>query len=264
MKKFEVDGLKYYSFESFPETVTNAVFTRLGGVSQGDTWGLNVGSNVGDMIENVRENKRKIFKTLGLNEDGYFDCWQVHGKDYVIVNATHNAQGRVRELKADAMLTNVPGVPLFMRFADCTPILIYDPVKNAIGIAHAGWQGTIKRVASELVTGFQAVFGSNPKDLIAGIGPSIGPDHYEIGEPVLSHVKNAHSHNTIRLIKSNSSNKVTFDLWEANKLDLERSGVKKIEVSSICTACNTNEWFSHRAEKGRTGRFAAIVSIKKE
>lgn len=263
MKLFEKDGLKYFSFDTFPDSVTNAIFTRLGGVSQGESWGLNVGSNVGDEISNVWENKRKIFSALNFAENNYFDCWQVHGPDYVLVNATHGSIGRIREFKADAMLTNVPGVPLFMRFADCTPIMIYDPVQKAVGIAHAGWQGTIKGVARNLVMGFQAAFGSNPKDLIAGIGPSIGPDHYEISEPVLSHVENSHSHNTIRLIKSNEYNKVTFDLWEANKIELERVGVEKIEVSGICTACNTNEWFSHRAERGRTGRFAAIVSLKK-
>jgi len=263
MKLFEKDGLTYFSFETFPDSVTNAIFTRLGGVSQGELWGLNVGSNVGDEIENVRENKRKIFNVLSLAENNYFDCWQVHGTDYVLVNATHGSIGRINEFKADAMLTNVPGVPLFMRFADCTPIMIYDPEKKAVGIAHAGWQGTIKGVASNLVKGFQAAFGSNPNDLIAGIGPSIGPEHYEIGEPVLSHVKNAHSHNTFRLIKSNEYNVITFDLWEANKIDLEHAGVKKIEVSAICTASNTNEWFSHRAEKGRTGRFAAVVSLNK-
>lgn len=263
MKYFEKNGLKYYTFESFPETITNAVFTRKGGVSEGSLWGLNVGSNVGDNIVNVRENKSKIFEAICINESTFFDCWQVHGPDYVIVNASHSKRGLFREIKADAMITDDPNVTLFMRFADCTPIMIYDPVKKVVGIAHAGWQGTVKKVASNLVRGFKESYGSDPKDLIAGIGPSIGPDHYEIGEKVKTDVKIAYSHNTNRLLQHNSPYDTTFDLWEANRIDLDNSGVSNIEVSEICTACNTNEWFSHRAEGGKTGRFAAIISLAK-
>lgn len=263
MIEHQVDGLKYYSFSNFGDSITNAVFTRVGGVSVGGPAGLNVGSNVGDDIANVRVNKSKIFAALGLSENTFFDCWQVHGPDYVVVNSSHAGQGRLRELKADAMLTNDPHVSLFMRFADCTPILMFDPVKYAIGIAHAGWQGTVKRTAGNLVRGFQEVYGSDPKDLIAGIGPSIGPDHYEVGSQVIESARVAYATNFSDLVHMIDGDSQAFDLWEANRSDLARAGVKNIEVAGLCTACDTSQWFSHRAEKGKTGRFAAVISLAK-
>lgn len=257
------NGLNYFSFSNFPQEITNAMFSRVGGVSIGGPCGLNVGSTVGDDLANVQENKRKIFETLDLPMNTFYDCWQVHGNDHILVNSSHHEQGKLREIKADAMLTNDPNVTLFMRFADCTPILIHDPVKNVVGVAHAGWQGTVKRVASNLVKAFQNIYRSDPRDLIAGIGPSIGPDHYVVGENVVEQVKIAYSHRSIGLIHKIETKKVTFDLWEANRIDLQQAGVKNIEVANICTACDTERWFSHRAERGRTGRFAAVISLSK-
>lgn len=263
MIEHEVNGLRYFSFSAFGENITNAVFTRIGGDSVGGPAGLNVGSNVGDEISNVSANKKKIFEALGLPEHSFFDCWQVHSSDYVVVNASHAGQGRIRELKADAMLTNDPKVSLLMRFADCTPILMYDPVKQVVGIAHAGWQGTVKRTAGNLARGFQEVYGCDPEDIIAGIGPSIGPDHYEVGEQVLDQVRVAYGEEHISLFQPFGNSGQAFNLWEANRRDLEKAGVGKIEVAGICTACDTNRWFSHRAEKGKTGRFAAVISLAK-
>jgi len=263
MNQHKVNGLQYYSFETFGEQITNAVFTRLGGVSSGGPAGLNVGSNVGDDIANVRTNRSKIFNALKLPESSFFDCWQVHGPDYVVVNSSHADQGRIQELKADAMLTNDPKVSLFMRFADCTPILLFDPVKNVVGIAHAGWQGTVKRTAGNLVRGFQEVYGCDPKDIIAGIGPSIGPDHYEVGQQVIDQVRVAYQDTHELLFHPINGGGWAFDLWEANRSDLRGAGVQNIEGSQLCTACDTHQWFSHRAEHGKTGRFAAVISLSK-
>jgi YfiH family protein len=163
--------------------------------------------------------------------------------------------------QADIILTDRPDVTLFMRFADCVPILVHDPRNGIIAIAHAGWMGTLRDVASTTVHAMQKNYGSNPADLVAGIGPSIGPDHYEIGADVILQVMQKYGDESELFLKSHQG-KIHFNLWEANRVALEHAGVGKIEVSGICTACHTDDWYSHRAEKGRTGRFGALISLQ--
>jgi YfiH family protein len=165
------------------------------------------------------------------------------------------------KIKADAIITNNPEVSLFMRFADCTPILLFDPVKIAVGIAHAGWMGTLKQVASATVKAMCAAFGTHSSDIIAGIGPSIGSDHYQIGPDVTSRVIEVF-HNDANKLLMYRDDGVYFDLWEANKLSLSIAGVRQIEISGLCTACHPDDWYSHRAQKGKTGRFGAIIGLR--
>ena len=147
-----------------------------------------------------------------------------------------------------------------MRFADCTPILLYDPARHAAGIVHAGWRGTVQGAAPSAVRAMQEAFGSNPADIQAGIGPSIGPDHYQVGEEVVEAVRAAFG--TVEgLINRAADGSAYLDLWAANRLALERAGVGQLEVAGICTATNTGEFYSHRAEKGRTGRFGAVIAL---
>ncbi|HMD82590.1 MAG TPA: polyphenol oxidase family protein, partial [Anaerolineales bacterium] len=152
-------------------------------------------------------------------------------------------------------------VTLFMRFADCVPILLHDARKGVVGLAHAGWRGTLNDVASATVNAMRKHYDSNPADITAGIGPSIGPDHYQIGADVILQVMQRYGDESELLLKSHNG-KIHFDLWMANHLMLERAGVGKIENAEICTACHTADWFSHRAEKGRTGRFGALISLQ--
>jgi YfiH family protein len=147
-----------------------------------------------------------------------------------------------------------------MRFADCVPLFFVDPVKQAVGIAHAGWQGTIKKVASKTVEAFKNNFGSNPEDIMVGIGPSIGPDHYTIRDDVIQQVKEGFPDRWTEILL-NHQGEVHFDLWKANQINLEMTGVTQIEISRICTGCNNQEWFSHRAENGKTGRFGAVIGL---
>jgi YfiH family protein len=163
--------------------------------------------------------------------------------------------------QADIILTDKPDVTLFMRFADCVPIFVHDPHKGIVGIAHAGWMGTLRDVASATVNAMKKNYGSNPADIIACIGPSIGPDHYEIGADVILQVMQKHGDESELFLKSHNG-KIHFNLWEANRVSLERAGVGQIEICEICTACHTEDWFSHRAEKGRTGRFGALISLQ--
>jgi YfiH family protein len=147
-----------------------------------------------------------------------------------------------------------------MRFADCVPIMVYDPNKGIVGVAHAGWMGTLRDVAFATIKAMRDQYACNPADITAGIGPSIGPDHYEIGEDVILQVKQKFGSESEQVLGLHNS-RTHFDLWKSNKILLERAGVGKIEIAEICTACNLQDWFSHRAEKGRTGRFGALISL---
>jgi polyphenol oxidase len=253
------NGVRYYSFDIFPATVKQAVFTRQGGVSPAPWKSLNVGGTVGDDVDRVRENRARSFDTLGRSILSLFDVWQVHSADVVYADAPRPAQ--VDHQKADIIFTDKPEVTLYMRFADCVPILLYDPKKCVVGIAHAGWLGTVRAVSITAVRGMTEHYGSQPENIMAGIGPSIGVDHYEVGPEVIAQVDQAFGPDAKRLIEIRGG-RTYLDLWAANRVQLEKSGVKQIEVAGLCTACHLDDWFSHRGEKGRTGRFGALIALQ--
>jgi YfiH family protein len=149
-----------------------------------------------------------------------------------------------------------------MRFADCVPILLYDPIRHVTGIVHSGWPGTVKRVTRAAVNAMQRAFGTNPANLIAAIGPSIGSHHYAIGPDVEAQVRNSFGVDTALLLPSTNGG-VQFDLWAANRLILEESGVRHIELAGLCTACHQDDWYSHRGDQGRTGRFGVLIGLNR-
>jgi YfiH family protein len=260
----QIDGLKYLTFDLLTDAgVRNAVFTRHGGVSQSPWAALNVGSTVGDDPQHVMRNKELTLQALHLPEQNIYDVWQVHGNDVVCAHAPRPSDQA--HAKADAILTNQPGVSLMMRFADCVPVLLADPVRHVAGIVHAGWQGTVKRVVQTAVQVMTSQYGSRPRDVRAVIGPSIGPDHYVIGEDVIEHIKAGFGTDTQELLKlipgKFSNGRANFDLWRANQLLLERAGVQHIQTAAICTACHVQDWYSHRQEQGKTGRFGVLVTL---
>jgi YfiH family protein len=250
------NGLIYFKFDSLK--TKHAIFTRHGGTSPEPWQSLNVGGTVGDDLARVRRNRILSFETMACAPESIFDVWQVHSADVVFAQAPRPTKEAYRQ--ADIILTDQPEVTLFMRFADCVPILLHDPRRGVIGISHAGWIGTLGDVATTTVKAMQKNYGSNPADITAGIGPSIGPDHYEIGADVILQVMQKFGDETELFLKSHHG-KIHFNLWETNRLLLERAGIEKIEVAGICTACHTQDWFSHRAEKGRTGRFGALICL---
>ncbi len=250
------NGIRYYQFDALQSR--HAVFTRHGGVSPAPWGTLNVGGTVGDDLARVHENRILSFRALGCAPESIFDVWQIHSADVVCARAPRPAHESYRQ--ADIILTDRPDVTLFMRFADCVPILLHDPRRGVVGLAHAGWMGTLRDVAKAAVEAMKKNYGSNPADMIAGIGPSIGPDHYEIGADVILQVMQKHADES-ELFLASQHGKIHFNLWEANRVSLERAGVGQIELAGICTACHTEDWFSHRAEKGRTGRFGALISL---
>lgn len=250
------NGLRYFQFDSL--STKHAVFTRHGGVSP-EPWGsLNVGGTVGDDLGRVQENRVLSFHAMDCAPESIFDVWQVHSADVVCARAPRPIGESYRQ--ADIILTDKQDVTLFMRFADCVPLLLHDPCTGVIGVAHAGWMGTLRDVAGSTVSAMKKNYGSNPADIRVGIGPSIGPDHYEIGADVILQVMQTFGDDSERVLKSHKG-KIHFNLWEANRMLLERAGVQHIEIAGICTACNTRDWYSHRAEKGRTGRFGALIAL---
>ena len=259
MPFIQEDKLKHYSFENLSAAgICHGIFTRRGGVSPAPWNSLNTGGGVGDDRENVIQNRLSIFSSLGRQDDSLFDAWQVHSANVIFAEAPRPKNEPYQH--ADILITDRPEITLFMRFADCVPVLLADPRRGVVCLAHAGWVGTVKHVAAVAAAAMQARFGTRPADMIAAIGPSICSDHYVVGEDVLGQVREAFGKDADRLI-IHKNGAVHFDLWEANLTSLKRMGVENIEVSGICTFANPDDWFSHRGEKGKTGRFGAVIAL---
>ena len=255
-----VGKVKYLQFESFPEQkVIHAIFTRQGGVSPAPWDSLNQGGTTGDSRERVIENRRIAFNSVGLNVETIFDVWQVHGTK--IIESDEPRDLNQPHEKADGILTTKKEVTLFMRFADCVPILLFEPDHNVIAIVHAGWQGTTKRIAAIAVEKMVDNYHCDRENIIAGIGPSIGPDHYFVKEDVISQAIKAYPDSWKNVLRHQGES-LSLDLWEANRICLEEAGIKKIEIAGLCTACNLGDWYSHRAEGSKTGRMGALLAMK--
>jgi polyphenol oxidase len=252
-------SIRYFTFESFDqEGLKHAVFTRQGGISPAPWFALNVGGTVGDEPARVLENRHLAFQALERDPESVYDVWQVHSADVVTTNSPRSAH--MPHQKADAILTSNPEVTLFMRFADCVPIFLYDPIQKVAGLIHAGWQGSIKQVAARAVEAMKSQYHSQPADLLAGIGPSIAAHHYPVGKEVIVQAQASFGQDAASLLIS-SNGAVQFDLWAANRLVLENAGVHHIETAGICTACFLEDWYSHRAENAKTGRFGALIAL---
>jgi YfiH family protein len=253
--------IRYITFSSFDkeERIVHSIFLRNGGCSLEPWKSLNLSTTVGDSRENVIENRTRIMKVLNLPKDDFFDVWQIHSTNVVETNKPRSRDQNY--IQADAIITNEPGVALLMRFADCVPILLYDPIHYVIGLVHAGRIGSIQKIARKTVERMKEVYGTNPEKVIAGIGPSIGVDHYSVGAEVIEQTKRSFPLDWEKLIPKRGSQD-HLDLWKTNELVLKESGVVNIEHSRICTASNTSDWYSHRGDKGKTGRFGVVICLK--
>src|SRR5579859_2863104 len=230
VQRVDYRGPISYQFEQWDgaASLRHAIFTRHGGRSRAPWDSLNFGGTVGDDPQAVEQNLRIAFDSLELDADAACTVWQVHSADVVMAEAPMS--GRRWLARADGLITNRPGLPLLMRFADCVPVLFYDPVHSAVGIAHAGWRGTVKQVVVSTLQAMHDAYGSQPGDVEVGIGPSIGPDHYQIGPEVVEAVAQSFG-TTHDLVRQASDGTHYLNLWESNRLALSRAGVSKIEVS---------------------------------
>jgi YfiH family protein len=256
----ERNGLRFFTFGSFDKAgINHAIFTRRGGVSAAPYAELNTGATVGDERAHVLENLQRLFAAAERPRDSIFDSWLVHGSDVLVSQAPRPVEW-ARPPKADIVITNKPGVTLFMRYADCVPILLYDPRARAAALAHAGWRGTVAKVAARAVRALSQEYGSMPQDLLAAIGPAICARHYEVGGEVVEQVRAAFGPEADGLLPQHEGS-THLDLVEANRLTLQTSGVVEVELANLCTAEHTDDWFSHRASGGRTGRFGALICV---
>lgn len=254
----ETNGRRTYRFESFRrEALVHAVFTRLGGVSRGPFATLNVGHTVGDAPQAVIENHRRIYAALDLGAGQVVTARQVHSNRVAVV--TGRDAGEVIP-NTDGLVTATPGLGLLLRYADCQPILLYDPEHYALGLAHAGWRGVALGIARRLVEAMQETFGSRPRALLAGLGPAIGPCCYTVGHEVAAAMGYALP-DWKRVMRPEGEDGWQLDLEAANAQLLAAAGVLQIEQAGICTACRNDEFFSHRADGGRTGRFAVVAYL---
>lgn len=259
MNKHNVNGLAYYQFDSLPaERVMHAVFTRLGGVSRAPFESLNLSISVPDEPEAVEENRRRFYTAIGVDRDRAIRTRQVHGARVAAVDLKDI---NFLQKATDGLVTATPGLPLVMAFADCTPILLYDPVRSAVGIVHAGWRGTVAGVCPAAVKQMVSALGCRPGDIQAAIGPAIGPCCYQVGSDVVEAVGAAFGRPD-GLFRQGKESRLYFDLWAANEKALRESGVQHVEQAMICTACRVAEFYSHRAEKAKTGRFGAVIMLR--
>ena len=256
----QTDGVEYFTFSSLNQAgLIHAVFTRKGGVSQSPWDSLNVGSTVGDDPAHVIENRRRSFAAMGRNLDTLYDVWQVHSADVVCTDLPRPPE--TPHLKADAIITNKVGVTLFMRFADCVPILLFDPTRKVISLVHAGWQGTVKKVGLKAVEAMRQNYGCDPGNILAAIGPSICVKHYPVGNEVVNGIKDALGEEAAEVCHYQDA-QAFLDLWQSNAIILRQSGVINIEIAEHCTAGDKEKWYSHRGENGRTGRFGVMIALE--
>jgi len=253
-----VDGIVLYRFEGLSgvDKLPHAVLTRIGGISQGPYATLNLGHTVGDDLAAVAENHRRALGALGLEPGKVVSPYQVHGARVGVVGQAH--LGTVQPA-TDALVTAVPAVPLLMRFGDCAPVLLFDPVRRVIGMAHAGWRGVVAGIVEATVRTMAERLGCDPADLWAGIGPTIGPCCYTVGPEIVAAVEIACPPG-VGVVR-NVDGRTHLDLPAAVQAQLRAVGVGRIEDAGLCTACHVGEFFSHRAEHGRTGRFGVVMEV---
>lgn len=270
MKLISKDGISYLTFAIFQNhPVTAAVSTRLGGVSKAPFDTLNMGLPVGDDPAAVLENRRRFFHVLGSDASRIICAKQVHGTHIEIVGEKDCGRGALSMENAipdcDGLITAEKNVPLIMNYADCTPLLFYDPVKEVIGLSHGGWRGTAGNIAGKTIDKMVKEFGCRREHILCAIGPAIGKACFEVGGEVIeafSHLFSAAHMETLSATKPNG--KYLFDLHGANRLLMEQAGIPKdhIEDCGICTYCRDDLFYSYRKSGGKTGRHMAVLEMQ--
>ena len=263
----EVLYLTYPLLES-TGIIKHGFSTRVGGVSEGVCSTMNLSFSRGDDENAVRENFRRMANALDVEEDSFVFSQQTHTTNVRKVTLEDKGKGLTRKLDyqdIDGLITNVPGLCLSTFYADCVPLYFVDPVKKAIGLSHSGWRGTVGKIGCVTVQKMQEEYGSNPENIIAAIGPSICQDCYEVSEDVIVEFQNHFDKKYWKdLYYKKENGKYQLNLWKANEIVLEEAGVLKehIAVTNLCTCCNHETLFSHRASQGKRGNLAAFLALK--
>jgi polyphenol oxidase len=242
--------------------------TRLGGVSVGIFESMNLGYNRGDCDENVFENYQRICSSMDIDVKDLVTTNQVHNTEVRLATLEDKGKGIIKERDyhgVDGLITNTVGVPLVTYYADCVPLYFVDTKNQAIGLSHSGWRGTVKRMGKVTLDEMKKHFGTNPMDVITVIGPSICGDCYEVSEDVAKAFQDEFTQAQLQDILMDKNNgKYQLNLWQANRHIFLDAGIKEenIHISSVCTCCNSNLLFSHRASEGKRGTLAAFLMIQ--
>lgn len=266
----EARGITYLAFPELEALglVSHAFSTRFGGVSEGKFATMNFIFSRGDHREHVMENYRRMAAALNVDIHKMVLSWQTHTVNVRKVTAEDAGKGIFRERDyqdIDGLITNVPGMTLVTFYADCVPLYLVDPVHHAIGLSHSGWRGTVNRMGAVTVRAMAQEYGTRPEDLIVAIGPSICQDCFEVGGEVAEAFHQAFdSRYREQLSAVNENGKYQLDLWQANQIVLAEAGVRpeRIYLTDICTHCNPELLFSHRAAGNERGNLAAFLSLK--
>lgn len=260
----------YFSELNALPFIKHGFSTRLGGVSTGVFTSLNLSFSRGDKEESVKTNYDLILKALKLSNTSYVFSDQVHDTriHHVVQDDSCITKGYEKQLEGiDGLITDVPGITLITSYADCVPLYFVDPVHNAIGLSHSGWKGTVRRIGKKTIEAMTRTFGTNPRNLLCAIGPSICFDCYEISEDVaLEFKKNFTKEICDEVLLDKGNQKYQLDLWLTNKAILKEAGVLEQNIinSNLCTCCNAKLLFSHRKSFGQRGNLAAFLSIATE
>ena len=263
-RRGDLDVLTWPAFDAFDFDVM--VTTRHGGVSAGSYASLNLGLHVGDEAADVLENRRRAASALGADPGDFVFCVQAHGPNVQVVTAADRGRGALTQQDAipgtDALVTADPGVVLTVMVADCVPIVLYDPQAHVLACVHAGWRGTVARVSESAVASMRSL-GSRPENVIAGLGPAIPPDRYQVGEDVHEAAGEGLGDRAAQVIRPDGTGRWLFDLWTANRIVLREAGVPEanMHVVQIPTGSDPGLFFSDR-EVRPCGRFAAMARLR--
>lgn len=244
-------------------TVPHCFSTRHGGVSTGHLASLNLGIHRGDERANVEKNYELLGESVGFDPATLVFTHQTHTDIVARVGKSDCGDGLVREVtvERDGLITNEDGVTIIVFSADCTPILLHDPVHHAIGAVHSGWRGTAAGIVKKAVEKMTREFGTDPADVRAAIGPCIGRCCFETHNDVPDAMLDALGDAALCAITDDKNGKFHVDLKELNRLWLERAGVGTVDVSEDCTACRPDRFWSHRRVGNARGSLAAIIRL---
>lgn len=262
--------ITFPKLDAYKDDMIHGFSTRKGGVSQGYLGAMNLSFTRGDDWENVLENHRRFAQTLGYDEKKLVFSNQVHHTAFHKVTKEDCGKGIVREsdiLEIDGLVTNEPGVPMITFYADCVPLFFYDPQHKVIAMAHSGWRGTVEKIGGKMVAYMHEEYGCDPDNIVCAIGPSICQKCYEVSEDVAQHFTDVFGDaygETLLYRKENG--KYQLNLQKACEITLLASGIRKehLDVTDLCTCCNPDWLFSHRASNGKRGNLAAVMMLKEK
>lgn len=266
----QVEGVPFLTCEKLEGIpfIKHGFSTRKGGVSEGIFDSMNLSFTRGDKDDAVRENFRRMAIAIGVEEDSLVFAKQTHTTNVRVVTKEDKGKGITKALDyddIDGLITNVPGLCLTTFYADCVPLFVVDPVHKAIGLSHSGWRGTVAKMGQVTLDRMKETFGTKAEDVVVAIGPSICQKCYEVSEDVIIEFQNHFNKKWWdSLYYKKENGRYQLNLWKANEIIFLESGVKRenIAVTNVCTNCNSELLWSHRATKGERGSLAAFMAIK--